>query len=607
MVVHSKNTVKWISMIIVVLWCISVYVWMYNSTKCIQQIEELSQLHEMDSELKYQNNKLQRQINSLEKMNVHLQTVINNQTEQHQNYISESNQRTHQPSTLSLASLLQKLKTIGVKKQIERINQMYKSQMGWNHSLNISDITSNKKGANKALILTAFVINPGESNEKYDIKTQQSAYDSKLVYADVHRNETLLIIDTFDYISHLSIPINVVARTLTNYEYDDWNNVLSPFFHETRDRYPDDFAGIDRNYNRTKHDRFDCKKLLNKYWWKRKIHINRARKEYHFGYSYKITNHFNKILSILYWTRYFNYILWMDDDALFGNLNLSIDYYFNLVPKQDTFLILPLDHNNAMVFSNFAFYINATKTPNDRATNFLYEWFKSRNYGFQFYDQDAMNYAILQYLITYDYKFKRYMNEHYLFMNPFKYLLFYKCIEYCKVCPVDHVCMDTCLRAIYVRRCFEKNVLQNQNKCTSIMNTTIFWTPLIATKLSNDYNDYDIYPFVFQNSYGAHYTFLSNQSYRDPELKYLRKIYDNTFIIHKRVYMEAGKLGESVPFLYAYAKSNSRRFVVDYLREHTLLLNESSYPDIDLQTRFTLDRLLSKYKRARTTISRYSK
>ena len=119
----------------------------------------------------------------------------------------------------------------------------------------------------------------------------------------------------------------------------------------------------------------------------------------------------------------------MDDDAFFGNYNISINYYHKLLMHKgvnDNFLILPMDYNQALVFSNFAFFINTTNTVTNRSINFLYDWFEGSLDGFQFYDQDSMNYAILKYLIKYDYKFKDYLNKYLIHEYPFKYLLFLK-------------------------------------------------------------------------------------------------------------------------------------------------------------------------------------
>ena len=366
---------------------------------------------------------------------------------------------------------------------------------------------------------------------------------------------------------------------------------------------------INQSWNRDKFTRFDCTNLLNSFWARKKKYMHNY---YYFQYSYRITSHFNKILSIMYWSDYFDYILWMDDDAFFGNYNISFMYYFNLIPNNinnDIFLVLPMDHNPAMVFSNFAFFINTTETNNNRAINFLFEWFKSRSLGFQFSDQDAMNYAILQYLIKYDNKFIQYLNHNLLYSNPLHYLLFFKCIEYCKLCPVDHMCLVNCLRTIHFRRCFEDEILNKSNKkrrkyqyCTMMHNCSIFWAPWIGTNMTDNYDDYNILPFVFQNAYDTHYRYLSNVSYRDPDLKYLRKMYDHTFIIHKRYYGSFHR--EDSPFLYAYSMSRSRQYMVNYLKDNHLLLLDDSYPDIRIND-IDLDFVFQRYQRSRKSFTSY--
>ena len=74
---------------------------------------------------------------------------------------------------------------------------------------------------------------------------------------------------------------------------------------------------INESWDRDKFTRFDCTSLLNSFWARKKKYMYNY---YYFQYSYRITSHFNKILSIMYWSDYFNYILWMDDDAFFGNV-----------------------------------------------------------------------------------------------------------------------------------------------------------------------------------------------------------------------------------------------------------------------------------------------
>ena len=630
---------------------------MYQSTSCIQHIEDLSINKQMDTVQIELLHNLQNKVNTLQQENIHLQAIITNISTQKQHTTPQPTkpklkpQPTPQPSPISddisLQELLAKLDTIDVNDQIDRINNIYSQSLNWKYSLNINDnFILNKTKNNKTLILTAFVSKHSHQERKYGINVMRYAYDTKFVYSHLHQNESILILDTFDYISYLNISTNFEIITPTNDIYEQWNNMLTPYFSESINE--PSLIDIDHNWNKKYYDsedgdykkpenRYDCTHLLNRFWYRKKRYASdgkywmrknkeRENEKYYFKYSQKTTSHFNKILSILYWSKYFNYILWMDDDAFFGNFNVSINYYFNLIPKHinnDIFMILPFDHNQALVFSNFAFMINATSTNNDRFNNFLYLWFKARAFGFQFYDQDAMNYALLQYLTEYDLRFMKYLNDYYLYQHPFKYTLFFKCIEYCKICPVDHMCMDNCLRSIHLKRCPIYKLLQldeyfvtknNKRKkkkidgCLMMYNTSLLWTPWVDTIMSDRNDDYKMYPFVFQHNYDAHYRYLNNKTYRDPDLKYLKKIYDNTFIIHKR-YM--GKWSsEHAPFLYGYTTSNTRKFVVDYLKNNDLMkfINDSDqYPTIHFQDKFSPNQALVAYQKLKPSFSSYFK
>ena len=144
-----------------------------------------------------------------------------------------------------------------------------------------------------------------------------------------------------------------------------------------------------------------------------------------------------------------------------------------------------------------------------------------------------MLYAVLQYLITSDPAFQSFLVDL-MATNPLQYLLFLKCAEYCSECPVDHICLDRCLQPLGLSRCSEKEILSLNTDCKMLRHSSLFWTPWITTNTVTEGDDYGIYPFVLQNAFDAHYRFLDNDSYRDPQLKYLRKIYDHSFIVHRR-------------------------------------------------------------------------
>ncbi len=64
---------------------------------------------------------------------------------------------TPNPKDISMHHILHSLNKINIHDQIDRINNVYKNDMKWNYSSNISDILSNKHNTNpKSLILTAY-------------------------------------------------------------------------------------------------------------------------------------------------------------------------------------------------------------------------------------------------------------------------------------------------------------------------------------------------------------------------------------------------------------------------------------------------------------------
>ena len=216
----------------------------------------------------------------------------------------ENLEMTQNADDITLEELLNRLRSINIEDQIDRINHGYKNELGWNYSLNVRDIIRNKQKGKK-LILTAIVCdndiyrNNTCLTGKYGLNSMQYAYQTKLVYSHLYRNQTIFILDTFDYISHLNLSDTFTITTPTNITYNEWNNILSPYFHESVSMKH--AQNINQSWDRDKFTRFDCTNLLNSFWARKKKYMHNY---YYFQYSYRITSHFNKILSIMYWSDY---------------------------------------------------------------------------------------------------------------------------------------------------------------------------------------------------------------------------------------------------------------------------------------------------------------
>eukprot|EP01084_Bolivina_argentea_P185309 319559_1 len=164
------------------------------------------------------------------------------------------------------------------------------------------------------------------------------------------------------------------------------------------------------------------------------------------NYTKEIRNHWNKVLSLLYWSKYSNCILNTDDDAFIGNYHLSIKYWIHLNKNIKTsFLILPYEIGapRSTIFSNYGFIMydanymrrseNDCKLP--KITKFLLNWWNNRNMPAPMYDQGTMFYAILDYV---------YYN-HIINMSQLSSSLFKKCRDHCRIdIPDSTDCTNLC-------------------------------------------------------------------------------------------------------------------------------------------------------------------
>ena len=175
MAVKKTIPTQLVLIILIISWCISIYIFMYLSTSCSDKIDELSSqqrfisntitknIENNDNENKIMS--LKQEIHSLNTKNYYLQTKIDKLLEFKQS-VHNTSSTTIKPKSkslnkspkiqrvtsqqakmesLSLNELLSKLNKIPLESQINRINDLYENTLKWNYVLDTNDIKLNKK------------------------------------------------------------------------------------------------------------------------------------------------------------------------------------------------------------------------------------------------------------------------------------------------------------------------------------------------------------------------------------------------------------------------------------------------------------------------------
>eukprot|EP01083_Nonionella_stella_P088747 247544_1 len=272
------------------------------------------------------------------------------------------------------------LDSIDINDQIERIDATYLRVFGKHFDRKaFQTFLDDDVTAQKCMVLTPIVLplNAKKTN-KYNPKNMDYAYLSKLKYSEIHSYP--FIVDTLDYLNHLNIPTTEMWKSPTTQQLDEISKEFMSLFDNDRFKtfeFTETIYGISAKPNRTKN-------------------FNKTSQRFEFPVT--VAPHWNKVLSMMYWSRYSNCVLQTDDDTLIGNYNLSIQYWTHLNDKNTpTLLVLPHDSSDVLLFSNFGFILS---DPNKDSTNIqklLLLWWENRKKpfdgGFNLKDQDAMYHA----------------------------------------------------------------------------------------------------------------------------------------------------------------------------------------------------------------------
>ncbi|ETO21794.1 hypothetical protein RFI_15410 [Reticulomyxa filosa] len=339
--------------------------------------------------------------------------------------------------------------------QIKRINEVYRSAFNWTYQLNADSISQKKK---RIALLTCVV----SKDQAYDLRALQLYYNSKLMYAHHHKYE--LIIDTFDYLSNFN-----QSRTEVFYVSDQNKNTSHC---EIINYFEHGYACIPRGSRLNSDPNYRAK--AQEYNWRITWDCDNV--------TIAITNHWNKVLSLIYWSKYFDTVVWLDDDVVIGNvMNTPIHHWFNQMKNNGTnvtkpYLFLPYDHTEHLTFSNFAFIVNTSTASEGRG--FLMRWYENRKlpgelivYMYMdvcllfnnkltcvstYFDQGVLYVTILEYARGYLIRLVNSSNvssqKKILLQNSVR------CIDSCVYCFM-HDCITTCLPMALVARTIHSQYL----------------------------------------------------------------------------------------------------------------------------------------------------
>eukprot|EP01084_Bolivina_argentea_P130908 231097_1 len=320
------------------------------------------------------------------------------------------------------------LHSIHLSNQINKINKIYRKLFNITNSKYLLH-ENNLSTVGIITSITGFDITSHNGFDRYKIAEMTYSYQNKLYYSHLHNYS--FIIDNFNYLNYLNI---------SKYEHIviDANKTLNKTKLKNGFKY--------YNFSKHKSERWTCGEFPGHwvtyvpYPLKNGNGNTRDQRQSCNLYENKIcdvnvsiTNHYNKVLSVLYWTQYFDYILLMDDDAIFTRMNTSIPIWFDEI-DQNAFLIPSTSRETFAVLFK-------VKNNKHKVISFVSEWFEHRKLLLPYYEQNIFWYQML----------KTYFNDK-EFINGYLNVLPVKmkdrlvgCYEMCLVCP-QQGCLKWCLK-----------------------------------------------------------------------------------------------------------------------------------------------------------------
>ena len=438
--------------------------------------------------------------------------------------IEENHENNNNESIKLINNTLEiQLQSIDIKQQINDIGMIYGRIFGSNVTKirnRFNQFFFDNNNDDKCIVLTPITYNLDDTQSQYDFNKTYFAYKSKLIYSNIHKY--LFIIDTTNYLDKLNISRveHYESLSLTELQKLSQTGIIDA---TSNGLYGN--AELKRIYNETSQT---------------------------FQHKINIRNHWNKVLSALYWNQHVNCILHSDDDSFIGNYNLSIKYWIELTNNaSNTFLVLPQDitnHNN-ILFSNFAYilYDGSVRSNSMKIKSFLLKWFNMRLKPYSWDDQSAMWNTILQYLLENDYHFQKYLDS----LSFAEKNRFIQCAEICNLIPIWPKCTGDCWEHIRFNRPSVEAILNKEYQYS------IFWTPEVLLSWNylienGNYDGYDfsIYPFALNLNWGSmHHEAFSDGDYRfgyfnmketektrldDIARDHLQFLFDKTYLLHYR-------------------------------------------------------------------------
>ena len=290
---------------------------------------------------------------------------------------------THQDQFDHILSLLEQ---ITIQEQIEHLGTIYQQTFG--HEFNTETLNNMIDGQSSGCMVLTPIAPPNgldAVDSRYGFDTMAYAYRSKLRYSEKHSYP--FIIDAFDYLDHFDIPRTELWQSPPISELMEYGGL----------------SGIDiiKSYNDWNEGHKSSKSgpfVLNE-------------ESQRFEFNITVSNHWNKVLSLLYWSQYSNCILQTDDDAFIGNIELSIPEWTEL-SSSDTVFVMPHDQSNpdkVLYFSNFAFILHEKHGNAHNIQKLLQQWWLNRKTPFKamdWMDQGAFWDALLQFESNHDVGFE---------------------------------------------------------------------------------------------------------------------------------------------------------------------------------------------------------
>ena len=259
---------------------------------------------------------------------------------------------------------------------VQKLNDLYTALFSneFTNEFNMNNIINQKS----ILLLTIATKNGNNSQELFNyINRHIYHHKNKLDYCYLH-NYTY-IIDTLNYIEYFNISrynnktfdLSKLSTNITDLfksnKYKHYDPKIIEYSYDVNRETPE-YNAENKNQNIYKKP----SKNLNYHKFGNKTKI--------FFSNIYTTDVWNKCLSLLFWSQYYDYILLLDDDAFISNILYNIETILNI---SESFFVYQVGH----ISEAFALLFNTTNKT--YSYNYFIKWFNTRQYPNSFAEQNG--------------------------------------------------------------------------------------------------------------------------------------------------------------------------------------------------------------------------